>query len=127
MTIHPHLREIAEESGLDLDEALCQTHRALHPIPGTDQVAETYWQQSAIFQPIRAFLLGVGEASGWDVEDALENLAKKARPIIAAGRPVGLDYLASIGTPDIHIQPSLPGLERVPVPLPPSILDAAFA
>lgn len=78
-SIQSHLREIAEESGLDYDEEMATSHEGHATIPGTDHIADTWYQEAADWQPWRAFLAGVGTCQGHDLNEALADLAAKTR------------------------------------------------
>ena len=60
-----HIRDIADESGIDLDAETAVSCEA------TVGGIETWYQESAIWRPWRAFKAGVGTYSGWTREEAI--------------------------------------------------------
>lgn len=104
--IESHLREIAEESGLDYDAETATSREGHATLPGTDHLAETFYQESATWQPWRAFLAGVGTGSGWDATEALADLAAMTQATLAKGGLVGPAYLASLTFPHNSNKPT---------------------
>lgn len=76
-----HLAEIAEESGIDLDEESAISHERDIEIPGCPHRIETFYQESATWKPWQAFIMGIGTRSGWSAEEAAAEVAAlAARP-----------------------------------------------
>lgn len=67
---YDHIREIAEESGVDLDEENATSCERSIIVPGYPHPIETWYQESAIWQPWRAFIKGYGTYSGWSAQEA---------------------------------------------------------
>lgn len=67
---YDHLREIAEESGYDLDEEMAVSSEREITVPGYPHPIETWYQESATWQPFRAFIKGHGTFYGWTAEEA---------------------------------------------------------
>lgn len=104
--IESHLREIAEESGLDYDEEMATSHEGHATIPGTDHIAKTWYQEADCWQPWRAWIAGVGSGYGWDVNEALQDLATKTHAALAKGELIGPAYLATLVFPSKSTHPT---------------------
>lgn len=73
-----HIAEIATESGVDLDEEFATSNHNHINISTYPNPIETWYQESACWEPYRAWIKGVGIASGNSAVEAAENAAKKA-------------------------------------------------
>ena len=95
MSLRKHIEEIAFESGIDLEEESAVSHEERHTLADLPPI-ETWYQESGVWEPWKAFLAGVGTRSGWSAEEAAQSVAEFARERIAAGLLIGPDYLASL-------------------------------
>jgi hypothetical protein len=76
MSFLTHIREIAEESGFDLDEVMATSCTQVHP-----DGAESWYREAAIFYPWSAWKAGLGEARGRSREEAIARLRSMEEPV----------------------------------------------
>lgn len=65
-----HLREIAEESGVDLDAEFATSNEKPILVDGYPEPISTWYQENDIWKPWKAFIKGHGTFSGWSAMEA---------------------------------------------------------
>ena len=89
-----HLKEIAEESGIDLDEEFATSSEKEIMVDGYPRPIQTWYQECEHYEPYYAFIPGLGSFRAWTPEEAAQAAAKAAAAKLVSD--AGQDLLTAL-------------------------------